>query len=106
MFALTAPAAEDTVSLELGVPFVDHVVLQQGIRLPVWGTAPAGAEVTVEFAGQTHTAKAGDDNAWRVFLDPLVADKLASVSVTGLDTHHSNTASVTIHNSCNGCPLL
>jgi len=81
MFALTAPAAEDNAgSLELGVPFVDRVVLQQGIKLPVWGSAPSGTEVTVEFDGQTHTATADEDQSWRVVLDPLVADKLNSVN--------------------------
>ena len=78
--ALPTWAEEATVPLELGTPFSDHVVLQQGIPLPIWGTAPKGTEVTVGFAGQTRTATAGDDGAWRVVLDPLTADKLVSVN--------------------------
>lgn len=73
-------AAEETVPLALGVPFADHAVMQQGIPLSVWGTAPSGTEVTVEFADQTRTAIAQDDNTWRVLLDPLAADKLTSVN--------------------------
>ena len=38
--------------------FTDHAVLQQGLPLPVWGTADRGEQVTVEFAGQKKTATA------------------------------------------------
>lgn len=53
--------------------FSDHMVLQRGIEVPVWGTADAGAKVTVSFAGQTVNTKAGKDGQWRAFLKPLVA---------------------------------
>ncbi len=60
-------------ALELGPPFVDGAVLQREMAVPVWGwTAPDGM-VTVEFAGQTKTTKAGRDGKWMVSLDPLVA---------------------------------
>ena len=32
--------------------FSDNGVLQQGMKLPVWGTAANGEKVTVDFAGQ------------------------------------------------------
>lgn len=76
--AAVAAAASGT-GLSLGAPFVDHAVLQQGIGLPVWGTAPAGTAVTVEFTGQTRKAVADGGNQWRIRLDPLVAEPLASV---------------------------
>ena len=34
--------------------------------MPVWGWADKGEEVTVTIAGQTLTAKAGDDGRWKV----------------------------------------
>jgi len=37
-------------------PFMTHMVLQRGMKVPVWGTADAGESVTVEFAGQKKTA--------------------------------------------------
>ncbi|MFK7788240.1 MAG: sialate O-acetylesterase [Phycisphaeraceae bacterium] len=73
-----AEEAADVSGLELALPFRDHMVLQRGIDLPVWGTAPAGAPVTVEYDGQRKTTTADKDGAWRVTLDPLKAIKLAS----------------------------
>ncbi|HJQ31654.1 MAG TPA: sialate O-acetylesterase [Pyrinomonadaceae bacterium] len=66
-----APAARADVRL----PDVlsDSMVLQRGVRVPVWGTAEPGEAVTVSFAGQTKRATAGADGRWRVWLDPLKA---------------------------------
>jgi sialate O-acetylesterase len=69
LFACAASHAD----VRLASPFADHMVLQREIRLPVWGTAKPGAEITVEFAGQRQSARAGDDGTWRVMLDPLTA---------------------------------
>ena len=54
------------------------MVLQQGQPIPVWGTADAGEEVTVQFAGQSRTARADADGSWRVTLDPLPASAVAA----------------------------
>ena len=51
--------------------FGDHMVLQQGIRNRVWGTAASGEAVTVSFADQTHSTTAGADGTWEVFLEPV-----------------------------------
>jgi sialate O-acetylesterase len=53
--------------------FTDNMVLQQGMPVPVWGTAKAGTDVIVRFAGQTETATADSDGHWRVWLQPLDA---------------------------------
>ena len=53
--------------------FSDGMVLQQGMDVPVWGTAGPGEQVAVTFAGQTKTAKADDKGVWRVALGPLKA---------------------------------
>jgi sialate O-acetylesterase len=50
-----------------------HMVLQRELAVPIWGTAAPGEEVTVEFAGQTKSVKAGADNKWQVKLDPMPA---------------------------------
>ena len=80
--ALATYADEHAVeaTLELGLPFRDHMVLQRGIDLPIWGTAPAGAAVTVTYDRQRKTTTAGKDGAWRLTLDPLMATKLASAN--------------------------
>ena len=53
--------------------FTDHAVLQQGLPLPVWGTADRGEQVTVEFAGQKKTATADTHGRWMLSLKPLKA---------------------------------
>ena len=60
---------------DLRLPAVigDNMVLQRGADVPIWGWADPGTEVTVAFAGQTKSGRAGDDGAWRVKLAPLEA---------------------------------
>jgi sialate O-acetylesterase len=53
--------------------FGDHMVLQQGMSVPVWGWADPGEQVTVSIAGQKQTVTAGDDRKWMVRLDNLKA---------------------------------
>ena len=52
--------------------FQDGMVLQREMAVPVWGSAKAGEEVTVSFAGQTKSAKADQDGRWRLELESLV----------------------------------
>jgi len=67
--------------------FNDHMVLQQGMRLPVWGWAAPGEQVTVAIAGQKASATADKDGKWRVTLEPLKADgKSLELTVTGKNT--------------------
>ncbi len=51
---------------ELSLPhvFSDHMVLQQGKAVKVWGWATPGQEVTVQFRGASATANAGDAGRW------------------------------------------
>lgn len=60
-FLCSASALAD---VKLPAIFSDHMVLQQGIALPFWGTASPGEEVTVTVAGQSATAKADDQGRW------------------------------------------
>ena len=53
--------------------FGDHMVLQRGMPVPVWGRAAAGAEVTVGFAGQRVSTTADAEGRWKLFLDKLAA---------------------------------
>ena len=61
--------------VKLASPFADGMVLQRGTAVPVWGTADAGEDVTVEFAGRKASAKAGEDGRWMVRLEPMEACK-------------------------------
>jgi sialate O-acetylesterase len=51
--------------------FGDHMVLQQDITLPVWGTADPGEKVTVKIGNSSGSATAGADGKWMVKLPPL-----------------------------------
>jgi len=57
-------------ALELPTIFSDHMVLQQGQPLPVWGRADAGANVTVTFGKQSAQATADADGRWSARLAP------------------------------------
>ena len=62
---LLVGAALGSARAEVKLPaiFSDHLVLQRAAPVPVWGTADAGEEVTVEFAGQKKAATAGRERA-------------------------------------------
>jgi sialate O-acetylesterase len=51
--------------------FSDHMVLQQGTAVPVWGWADPGEEVTVSVVGQTQKTTTGPDHKWMVHLSEL-----------------------------------
>jgi sialate O-acetylesterase len=61
-----APAFAD---VRLPAILSDHMVLQRGGTVPVWGWAAPQERVTVRINGQTRTARAAQDGRWRVDLD-------------------------------------
>ncbi len=70
--------------VKLPAIFGDHMVLQQGKTLPVWGTAAPGEKVTVTIGTDRASATAGADGAWRVDLPPLpVQTTGTTLTVTG-----------------------
>ena len=44
--------------------FSDHMVLQAGVPVPIWGTAEPGERVKVEFLGQTGSATTAANGRW------------------------------------------
>ena len=84
LFCLTLSAAHADVKLP--AVFSDHMVLQRGIPVPVWGWADPGEAVTVSLAGQTRETKAGADRKWSVRLDKLEAGQPLRLSVKGKNT--------------------
>jgi sialate O-acetylesterase len=81
------------VSADVKLPaiFGDHMVLQAGTKLPVWGTADAGEKVTVTVGGETGSATAGADGKWLVTLDPLKAGTTPlTMTVAGKNTRTFN----------------
>src|SRR5215218_1608565 len=79
--ALVVLGSDARVRAQVQLPDVlsDSMVLQRGVRVPVWGTASPGEAVTVGFAGQTKRTAAGADGRWRVWLEPLRANATPAV---------------------------
>lgn len=59
--------------LKLAEAFSDHMVLQQGKYVRIWGTANKNQKVFVKFAGQTAIANVGADGKWMLNLKPMKA---------------------------------
>lgn len=55
--------------------FQSNMVLQRDMIHPVWGTAAAGENIKVSFAGQTKVTTADATGKWEVKLDPLKMSK-------------------------------
>jgi sialate O-acetylesterase len=73
--------------VKLPMIFGDHMVLQEGKTLPVWGTASPGEKVTVTIGADSDSATAGGDGAWRVDLKPLpVSSTGTTLTVAGTNT--------------------
>jgi sialate O-acetylesterase len=68
-----SPSVQAKLAIELGAPFSDNMILQREMEVPVWGWSKPGTTITVEFAGQKETAKAGADGKWTLKLKPLKA---------------------------------
>lgn len=83
-FSLICTAATAAVS----VPslFTDHMVLQRDLENPVWGKADPGEKVTVEIAGQAHSATADANGEWTVTLAPLTAGGPHELVIRGENT--------------------
>ncbi|MEI8064502.1 MAG: hypothetical protein WCH84_10625 [Verrucomicrobiota bacterium] len=68
--------------LALHALFSGNAVLQQGMPVPIWGTAAEGEKVTVKFAGQ-EVATTAQNGRWQVQLKPLAAGGPFPLTVTG-----------------------
>jgi sialate O-acetylesterase len=79
LVAIVGLARGDVVPASL---FCDHAVLQQGLPIPVWGTAATGEKVTVTLAGQ-NVSTVARDGKWMVRLAPLPAGGPHVLTIAG-----------------------
>jgi len=64
--------------------FGSHMVLQQGVDLPIWGWADSGEKITVRLgAGKAVNTTAGKDGSWRVTLPPVDTKDVLQLIVKG-----------------------
>ena len=66
-------ASAASADVKLPGVFGDHMVLQRGVAVPVWGWAEPAEKVSVTLAGQTKTAAADQSGKWTVKLDAIPA---------------------------------
>ncbi len=76
-----APGLRAAVSLPNLIS--DHMVLQRGIPVRIWGTASPGEQVTVSFRGQSASAAADADGRWEVYLKPMEAGGPFDMEIRG-----------------------
>ena len=63
-----------------------HMVLQRGMKVPVWGTAAPGEKVTVKFREQEKSTTADAQGKWKVSLDSLKEGGPDVLTVAGSNT--------------------
>lgn len=80
ILVVTASAARAEVKVH-GL-FSDQMVLQQGVKVPVWGTAADGEKVTVTF-GEQKVETTAEKGKWRVDLAPLKPGPAATLTIAG-----------------------
>lgn len=70
-------------AVKLAPVFGDGMVLQQGRKVPIWGTAAPGEKVAVSFRGRQVEATADKDGKWRADLPAMDAGGPWPLTVTG-----------------------
>ena len=64
----------------------DGLVLQQGMKVNIWGTADPGERVTVTFGGQQVSGVTESGGQWKVKLGPLNAGGPFTMTIAGKNT--------------------
>ena len=62
----------------------DNMVLQQGVKVRIWGDANAGENVTVTFDKKSVSAVADAQGRWQVWIGPLKAGGPSELTVNAL----------------------
>jgi len=69
VLGLLLPFAPVLADVKLPAIISDHMVLKKGAKIPIWGTADPGEEVTVTLNTQTAKATADKSGKWKANLD-------------------------------------
>jgi len=84
---LLAVACALNAAVKLPALISDHMVLQQGMPVRIWGMADPGETVKVEFQGQSVTANAAANGKWAAWLKPLVTGGPMEMTVNTTTIH-------------------
>jgi sialate O-acetylesterase len=80
---LLAAAGSVSAAIKPNALFSDHMVLQSGMTVPVWGTATPGEKVSVALAGQKVSATAAADGTWKAKLSKLQPGGPLEMTIAG-----------------------
>ena len=71
-FVALAPVAA-LLHAEVRVPRIisNHMLVQRGVPVRIWGTAAPAEAVTVSIAGQSVKCEADESGRWEAFLAPI-----------------------------------
>lgn len=86
--ALLTLAAATSLPAAVKVPALisDHMVVQQGVPVRIWGTADAGEAVKVAVNGQAASTKANDKGKWEAWLKPMIPGGPYEMTISGSNT--------------------
>jgi sialate O-acetylesterase len=82
LFGVIAARAEVTLPSLLA----DHMVIQRGVPVHVWGMAGAHESVSVTFRGETQSTSADELGRWSLYLSPGQAGGPFQMTVKGTNT--------------------
>jgi sialate O-acetylesterase len=86
LIPLLAPWDRAWADVKPNALFSEGAVLQQGVPIPIWGTADTGEKVTVRLDGQEASATAGKDGSWMVRLPAHAAGGPFVMTIAGNNT--------------------
>ena len=87
LITLVMTAAAMPAAVKLPALISDHMVLQAGRPVRIWGSADAGEAVQVALQSQTVAVKAGPDGKWSAWLRPLVAGGPLDLAINNVTIH-------------------
>jgi len=74
---------ETRAEVKLATIFSDHMVLQRGMEIPVWGWADRGEKITLSLNGQTVSVKPDKRGKWIARFAPMDAGGPYEMSIQG-----------------------
>src|SRR5437762_3392322 len=81
-FAFCLWHSSGTAQITLPKIFSDKMVLQRGIKIPIWGNAKPGAMITASLANQKTNAVTNAKGEWKIFFSKINAGGPYTLKIT------------------------
>ncbi|MEL6865331.1 MAG: sialate O-acetylesterase, partial [Bacteroidota bacterium] len=72
-FTLMLSLSPLQAQLQLCKLVADHMVLQRGVEVPIWGWAAPGTKISLQFRDKSYSAKAQANRRWEILLPAMTA---------------------------------